>query len=390
MSSISLKGLGLVYPKGATGLDDITLEIADGEFITLVGPSGSGKTTLLRAIAGFLRPDTGSIAIGADLVAGPTSNVPPERRALGMVFQQHAIWPHWNVGKNVAYPLRMAGVARAERDRRVTELLALVGLPGFIERNPATLSGGQRQRVALARALAGSPRVLLLDEALSALDEPLRARLRVELRALTKSIGLTVVHVTHDRAEALALADRVVVLNRGAIEQIGTPDELVRRPSNPFVASFLWDATIVPGHYNGSGFVANDHPCRVVHGAVDVQVAPHGSREPSEQGDRVAGRLAIMPDGVTLHSQGSASHLTDDEQGIVVSSLYGRDGSDVVVTWQGLDVRCTVAGRRPSVGEYVGIAITHALFYPDAPEQDASGADPCTVLTTARAEHVTA
>lgn len=344
MSSVTLSSLGLVFPDGTVGLENIDLTIADGEFIALVGPSGSGKTTLLRAIAGFLSPTEGTIHIGDSLVAGDGRMVAPEKRGLGMVFQQHAVWPHWNVARNIAYPLRLAGVARAQGDERVAEVMRLVGLTGFGKRNPATLSGGQRQRVALARAIVARPRVLLLDEALSALDEPLRDALRLELQTLTRSIGLTVVHVTHDRDEALALADRVVVLDGGRIQQIGTPPELVSSPVSPGVARFLSDATVFDGVHDASGFTATGHPCVVAAASVEA----HGGSG--------RGSIAVLPEDVSLRpaQRGSAT---------VKSSLYGRAGNDVIVDWSGVSLRCRVAGRRPLVGERVDVEISRAMFY---------------------------
>ncbi|MBK4143610.1 ATP-binding cassette domain-containing protein [Corynebacterium macginleyi] len=247
MAKIVASHLTVTFPDGTTGLRDINLAIAPGELVALVGPSGSGKTTLLRTIAGFISPSSGELYIDERQMTG----IPPEKRGIGMVFQQHAIWPHMSVKDNVGYPLRQAKVAKAEREKRVSEILALVGLPGFENRAPNSLSGGQRQRVALARAVITNPKVLLLDEALSALDEPLRDNLRRELVALTQKHRLTTVHVTHDRAEALAIADRVVVLEGGEIQQIATPQQLLKNPANPVVAAFIADATIVPATISG-------------------------------------------------------------------------------------------------------------------------------------------
>ncbi|MDH6236326.1 ABC transporter ATP-binding protein [Cryobacterium sp. CG_9.6] len=348
MSSLTIEGLGLTYPNGTAGLTDVDLNVADGEFVALVGPSGSGKTTLLRAIAGFISPSSGSITIGDQIVADANRGVPPERRQLGMVFQQHAIWPHLSVAQNVGYPLKLSRLPRREREARVAEVLQLVGLPGYENRNPATLSGGQRQRIALARALAGSPKLLLLDEALSALDEPLRAALRLELRSLATAIGLTVVHVTHDRDEALAIADRVVVLNEGRILQVASPDELLKRPASAFVASFLSDATLLPGTLGPDAFTALGHPCRVHQKHVDTRSV--GMTGP--------GTLAVLPADIVLHPA-----LEGAEAGVVVSSLFGRTASDVVVTWRGVNMRCSVADRRPRVGERVTIEILRGLFY---------------------------
>ncbi|KQU54038.1 ABC transporter ATP-binding protein [Rhodococcus sp. Leaf278] len=341
MSAITIENLGLRYPDGTVGLDGIDLAVADGEFVALVGPSGSGKTTLLRTVAGFLTPTAGSIAIGSDIVASERLSTPPESRKLGMVFQQHALWPHRSVGRNVSYPLELAGVAKSERAKKVSDVLELVGLPGLEKRDPATLSGGQRQRVALARALVSSPRALLLDEALSALDEPLRDRLRLELRALTRAAGLTVVHVTHDRTEALALADRVVVLDQGTIAQIGTPEDVVRAPESAFVARFLSDATLVDGAVADGTFTS---------GSLTLTADGTGP-----------GTLAILPTDIDIVA--GSMDGTGDISGTVTSSLFGRDASDVLIHCGDVDFRCSTRGRRPEVGETVGLSVRRSFFY---------------------------
>jgi putative spermidine/putrescine transport system ATP-binding protein len=222
-------------------IDDVTFEIADGEFFALLGPSGSGKTTCLRLIAGFEQPDTGTIEIHGRPVAG----VPPYERDVNTVFQDYALFPHMSVGANVEYGLMVRGVAADERRRRAREMLALVKLDGMQTRKPAQLSGGQRQRVALARALINRPRVLLLDEPLGALDLKLREQMQVELKALQRSVGITFVFVTHDQGEALAMSDRLAVFNHGRIEQTGTPSEMYNRPATEFVAGFVGVSNVI-------------------------------------------------------------------------------------------------------------------------------------------------
>ncbi|RGE20305.1 ABC transporter ATP-binding protein [Leucobacter sp. wl10] len=357
MSSVSLTSVSLAYPGGHLGLADIDLRVGDGEFVALIGPSGSGKTTLLRTVAGFVRPTAGSVRIGDAVVADASRCVEPERRGLGMVFQQHAVWPHWNVGRNVEYPLRLAGVTRAERSRRVSEALELVGLGGFERRNPATLSGGQRQRVAIARAVIARPRVLLLDEALSALDEPLRDRLRLELRLLTRELGLTVLHVTHDRSEALALADRIVVLDGGRIQQQGAPDDVLRHPASAFVAAFIADATVIGGALDSSGFRASGHD---LHVPPDLLAAAAGTGSDAASAGLARGTgLAVLPEHV---------RITEDPGGpaVVVSSLFGRDGDDLVVDWHGLRLRSRGRALRCPAGARVRVEIERAIAYPEA------------------------
>jgi len=216
-------------------LDEVCLEVARGEFVTLLGPSGCGKSTTLRAVAGLLDVDRGVIAIdGRDV-----TRVPINDRNIGMVFQNLALFPHMTVAENVAFGLRMRNVPRSERSRRVSEALAMVRLDGFDDRYPHQLSGGQQQRVAIARALVINPGVLLLDEPFSALDRKLREEMQIELRQITRRVGITSIFVTHDQEEALTLSDRVVVMNGGRVEQVGAPDAIYSRPETAFVADFM-------------------------------------------------------------------------------------------------------------------------------------------------------
>jgi putative spermidine/putrescine transport system ATP-binding protein len=222
----------------------VDLDIAPGEFFTLLGPSGSGKTTTLRLIAGFERPDEGRIELHGRDVTG----VPPYERDVNTVFQDYALFPHMTVAENVAYGLRVKGVGRRERRGRVEEILRIVRLPGLGDRKPVQLSGGQRQRVALARALVNSPRVLLLDEPLGALDLKLRQEMQVELRRIQREvsdIGMTFVYVTHDQEEALTMSDRLAVFNEGVIEQVGAPADVYERPATEFVAGFIGVSNVI-------------------------------------------------------------------------------------------------------------------------------------------------
>ena len=240
-----LSGVGKSFA-GRPVVQDVSLSVAEGEFVVILGPSGCGKTTTLRMIAGLEAPDTGSIVIGGVPVSAPGRFVRPERRAIGMVFQSYAIWPHMTVGENVAYPLRVRRIAAADQRRRVADVLDLVGLGGEGARPATALSGGQMQRVALARALVADPALLLFDEPLSNLDLKLRERLRLELKALQRRTGLTSLYVTHDQAEAVELADRIVVMQAGRIVQTGRPQDLYRAPSTRFVAEFIAAANILP------------------------------------------------------------------------------------------------------------------------------------------------
>jgi putative spermidine/putrescine transport system ATP-binding protein/spermidine/putrescine transport system ATP-binding protein len=240
MIAVRLEGVSKHFGE-ISALDDVTLAVRRGELLSLLGPSGCGKTTLLNLIAGFLVPDSGEIAIAGERV----TFTPTYRREIGFMFQSYALFPHMSVAANVGYGLRMRGVAKAEIARRVVEALALVKLSGLEDRKPRQLSGGQQQRVALARALVIRPRVLLLDEPLSALDRNLRAAMQIEIKEIQRKLGVTTVFVTHDQSEALSLSDRIAVMAHGRIRQLGTAQEVYRAPNDRFVASFVGDVNVL-------------------------------------------------------------------------------------------------------------------------------------------------
>ncbi len=240
--TVRVEACAKTFGDGTRALEPVTLDVARGETIVFLGPSGCGKTTMLRIIAGLEQPDLGGRVLfnGADVTA-----VPIERRNVGMVFQSYALFPNMNVADNIGYGLKIRGVPAAERQARVAELMALTGIEGFEKRRIDQLSGGQRQRVALARAVAVRPSVLLLDEPLTALDAALRERLRFELDRLLRTLGITTIYVTHDQAEAMALGDRIVVMRKGAIAQIGTPRDVYFSPVDRFVAEFIGAANLI-------------------------------------------------------------------------------------------------------------------------------------------------
>ncbi len=252
MSRVLIKGLGKLYGNVAAvrGLD---LEVAAGEFVVLLGPSGCGKTTTLRCIAGLEPISAGEIWMGGDLVSSKDYALPPEKRAIGMVFQSYAIWPHLSVYENIAFGLRLKKLSKRDVGIKVREVLGLVGLAGYEERGASQLSGGQQQRIALARAIVLEPKVLLFDEPLSNLDAKLRERMRFEVRSLQQRLGITSIYVTHDQQEAIVVADRIVLMHEGKIVQIGNPIEIYSRPQSLFGAEFIGIANIMPGKVVGAG-----------------------------------------------------------------------------------------------------------------------------------------
>ena len=238
MATVTIKHITKKFGDNVV-LKEFNETFADGEFITLLGPSGCGKTTMLRIIAGFEKPTSGELYIDDVLVTGGKTFVPPEKRNIGMVFQSYAVWPHMNVFDNVAYPLAIKKTPKTEITKSVERVLEIVHLSQYAERFPNQLSGGQQQRVALARALVAAPKLLLLDEPLSNLDAKLRESMRFEIKEIQKQLGITVVYVTHDQTEAMAMSDRIFLINRGVVQQCGSPEEIYNSPANQFVADFL-------------------------------------------------------------------------------------------------------------------------------------------------------
>ncbi len=306
-------------------LDDVSLAIEAGEFMTLLGPSGSGKTTLLMALAGFVRPDAGSIRFGEREVV----TLPAHKRGVGMVFQSYALFPFLSVAENVAYPLRIRGVGREEQRRRVEAALAMVQLAGFGARRVGQLSGGQRQRVALARAMVFGPQVILMDEPLSALDKKLREHMQIELKALHRQLGATIVYVTHDQREALTMSDRIAVLDRGRIVQLDTPEGLYRRPRSLFVADFVGESVTMPVEVSGG--VARLRG-QALHAAVPAGAGPF--------------HLVIRPEAIGPAGEAAAA---DDNlfHGTVRDVIYRGDSLLALVAVEGGPdlAACLPAGR---------------------------------------------
>ena len=269
-----------------TVVQDFNLDVSTGEFVSFLGPSGCGKTTVLRMVAGFEQPSAGAISVGGKDV----TRLKPNQRNIGMVFQAYALFPNLTVAQNVAFGLKVAGVPKAEMDKRVAEMLSLIKLPEFGDRYPYQLSGGQQQRVALARAIAIKPQVLLLDEPLSALDAKVRVSLRDEIRSIQRNLGITTIFVTHDQEEALSISDRIVVMYGGKAEQVGTPYEIYNRPATKFVANFVGTLNVLEG-------VVSDASAGKV--KVDTQEIVVGNKlNGSRTGDAVS--LALRPEAIAL------------------------------------------------------------------------------------------
>jgi len=312
MVRVTLENLGKSY--GSTvAVDGVTLEAPAGGLTFLLGPSGCGKTTILRMVAGFLEPTSGTIRFGDRDV----SRTPAEKRGCGMVFQSYALWPHMTVAQNVAFGLEVRGEARQEMDRRVGQALEMVRMGQYAERKPNQLSGGQQQRVALARAIVYRPDVLLLDEPLSNLDAKLRLEMRSEIRRIVDELRVTAIYVTHDQKESLSLADRMVVLRGGRIEQVGAPRDMYERPANAFVAEFLGETNFLPGTVLGPDGGAS----------LRVQTSAGMLRSTMTEGRASGDRLtvSVRPEALRMLDPAQAAQLAPDApvlRGTVADSVY--------------------------------------------------------------------
>ena len=347
MASVDLRGLTKRYGAVAA-VDDVSLRIDHGQLVCLLGPSGCGKTTTLRLIAGFLEPTEGEIHVGDRMVSSKARTLPPEQRNMSMIFQSYALWPHMTVARNVAYGLRFkSGMPKADRDRRVTDILRTVQLSGFESRYPGELSGGQQQRVAVARALVVEPEILLLDEPLSNLDANLREEMRFEIRRLHEAFGITTLYVTHDQAEAMVISDRVAVLHRGRVVQVGSAEDLFRRPRTRFVAEFIGRTNLIDAQVAEPGVAA--------HGPLRLRLASAAG---------VPGTplvVSIRPHEIELVLAGrSAPAGANVLAGAVQRTSYLGDAVDYHVRVNGSDVVLRVTAPPPArfaAGEAVTLAI---------------------------------
>lgn len=365
MPGVTIKGLAKRYGDVAA-LERLDLEVKPGELLSLLGPSGCGKTTTLRLVAGFLTPEDGEIWIGDRCLSSRTMVVPPERRRMAMIFQSYALWPHMSVAQNVAYGLRFKkGIAKAEQDRRVKEMLKVVQLERFDSRYPGELSGGQQQRVALARSLVVEPEILLLDEPLSNLDANLREEMRFEIRRLHEAFGITTLYVTHDQAEAMVISDRIAVLRGGRAVQVGTGEDLFQRPRSRFVAEFIGRTNLVEGIVTEPGVVTRGGLC--------LRVA---SADLALGGPAV---LSIRPHQIELvtdHPTGAACAPGGNLlRGRVARASYLGDAVDYEIQVEGTDLTLRVAalpGLRVRQGEPVGLSVPPSACIPlaesDEPE----------------------
>ena len=354
MAIVSIRGLTKKFTEAAA-VDDLHLEIGDGEFVSLLGPSGCGKTTTLRLIAGFLQPDAGEIRVGGAVVSSASLLVPPERRNMSMIFQSYAVWPHMTVAQNVAYGLKFKKLTKHEIDTKVIKLLGVVHLGELKERYSAELSGGQQQRVALARALVVEPQILLMDEPLSNLDANLREEMRFEIRRLHEEFKITTVYVTHDQAEAMATSDRIAVLDRGRLVQVGPPAEIFDQPKTRFVAEFVGKANILTGRFDGDG---------LLHLGDGVKIRVNSAGEISATG-QVA--VCLRPHNISLLADDAEARRMAEQgynlfPGTIRRSIYFGDSIDYTIE---LATRETLRVITPPSQRYESGQEIYAAAHPD-------------------------
>ena len=357
--ALSLSGIGKRFGVGAA-IHDISLTLGRGEVASLLGPSGCGKTTTLRCIAGFHRPDTGSIRIGGRVIVGDGIFVPPEERGLSMVFQNYVLWPHMTAAENIGYGLRLRRMPRAQIAAKVSELMALLGLAGLEGRYPHQMSGGQQQRVSVARSLAVDPEVLLLDEPFSNLDAKLRVEMRRDMRDLLRRLGTTAIYVTHDQEEAMALSDRIFLMSRGHIVQQGTPRQMYEQPTSRFAAAFFGFANFFPGRAERSG---DETALRLDRAGVAVPIAD------APPGAHLV--LAVREDGLDLSPEPRPG--ADWFAGRIASRLYIGGASQLSLRCGGISVVAHLTGYGPMLWpEEVQLRIKPemAVVLPFEPDED--------------------
>jgi iron(III) transport system ATP-binding protein len=334
--------------KEVLAVDNISLEVADGEFVTLLGPSGCGKTTTLRTIAGFCYPDGGEIFFGDKIM----NNVPPNKRNTAMCFQSYALFPHMSVWDNISFGLKMQKIPRPEQKKRILQVMGMLGIEDLEKRKPGQLSGGQQQRVALARAIVTEPKVLLFDEPLSNLDAKLRVQVRVEIREMQKRLGITTIYVTHDQEEALAISDRIVVMDRGHIEQLGDPYTIYRNPETSFVAGFIGLANI----YEGT-IVARD-------GSRYTVEAPFGKVVIVSEGQKIPEasktvKFVWRPEDMKIYTPGAPNRV----KGKILQAVFMGNITDIFMDVQGNKMRAqTDESRKLIAGEVMEFSIPEDAF----------------------------
>jgi iron(III) transport system ATP-binding protein len=341
MAQVILKNLTKVFDN-FTAVKDFSAKVEDGKFVTLLGPSGCGKTTTLRMIAGFIEPTVGEIIIGNEIVyRSKEFFVPPEKRNIGMIFQSYAVWPHMNLLDNVAYPLKIRKVSKEERYAKAAKVLELVELKGMGNRYPHQLSGGEQQRVALARALIVDPYVMLLDEPLSNLDAKLREQMRFELKELQKKTKVTIIYVTHDQAEAMAMSDEIIVMNKGEIQQIGKSEEIYENPRNKFVANFIGLTNFIPCK------ISEDRKYLILKNGIDSKIEYAVSEKYKEEAT-----LCIRLEDITLKSYGEG-----DLNGEVIRATFLGSLVDYLIQIGEITIRVQSKDRKFTTGEKVSLII---------------------------------